>query len=294
MLRETILFLEEFLHARGTPAVAKAVVGIMSFAVLLGAVLGSTAIKSGALVAAILLITVAGIALMTSLGAERREQAVQRELLSRYCNQLDKVRPSYQILEWKETIVIRDGGDADTKLTIKLRPLGPDLFFIRMKFGCGWPQSARYRRQVKMTVRTLLVDGSSGTTLHTTLSWPKDGVVSAVIHFHEPPREGAEISVVIELHWPKRCQPLVDGSPDEFTLMFAQPVTHAVYRIVLPPGDDVYLEPIGPLDVGYDLTKTSDDLDRRIITWELSNPPVRQRAGARLELRKNQHASSRS
>ena len=126
MLRETILFLEEFLRGRGAPAVARAVVGIMSFAVLLGAVLGSAAIKSGALVAAVLLITVAGIALVANNGAERRELEMQRELLSRYTNQLDKTRAGYQILEWKETVVIGDGGDAHTKLAIRLRPLGPD------------------------------------------------------------------------------------------------------------------------------------------------------------------------
>ena len=73
MLRETILFLEEFLHGHGPPAVAKAVVGLMSFAVLLGAVLGSTAIKAGALVTVIFVITAAGIGLVTRLRAARRE-----------------------------------------------------------------------------------------------------------------------------------------------------------------------------------------------------------------------------
>ena len=72
MLREAILFLEEFLHGHGPPAVAKAVVGLMPFAVLLGAVLGSTAVKAGALVTALLVITAAGIALLTSRRTDRR------------------------------------------------------------------------------------------------------------------------------------------------------------------------------------------------------------------------------
>ncbi|MFS8104328.1 hypothetical protein LFM09_45200 [Lentzea alba] len=292
MLRDTILFLEEFLHSRGAPAVAQAVVGIMSFAVLLGAILGSTAIKSGALVAAVLLVTIAGIALVTSRRGDRRELATQQELLSRYCNQLDKTRPGYQILEWKETTVIGDRGDARTSLTVKLRPLGTDLLFVRMKFGCGWPQPTKYRRQVRMTVRNLLVDGSPGTTLHKTLSWPKDGTLAAVIHFHEPPRVDSEISFVVELDWPRKCLPLAEGAPDEFTLMFAQPVTHAVHRIVLPEGTDVYLEPIGQLDKGYDLQKGQDDTNRRTITMELFDPPVRHRAGIRLELKKEQRAAS--
>ena len=142
-------------------------------------------------------------------------------------------------------------------------------------------------------MRSLLVDGSPGTTLHKTLSWPKDGTVAAVIHFHEPPRQDSEISFAVELDWPRRCLPLAEGSPDEFTLMFAQPVTHAVYRVVLPTDSDVYLEPIGPLDGGYDLRKEQDDLNRRTITLELFDPPVRHRVGARLELRKDQRAVSR-
>lgn len=292
MLRETILFLEEFLHGRGAPAVAKAVVGIMSFAVLLGAALGSTAIKSGALVAVVLLVTIAGIALVVNRRSDRRELATQQELLSRYCNQLDKTRPGYQILEWKETTVIGDRGDACTKVTVKLRPLGTDLLFVRLKFGCGWPQPAKYRRQVKMAVRNVLVDGSPGTTLHKTLSWPRDGTLAAVIHFHEPPLHDSEISFAVELDWPRQCLPLVEGSPDEFSLMFAQPVAHAVYRVVLPTGTDAYLEPIGPLDEGYDLRKDQDDLNTRSITLELFDPPVRHRVGARLELRKEQRAVS--
>ncbi|MFD4644548.1 hypothetical protein ACFWN2_45085 [Lentzea sp. NPDC058436] len=265
----------------------------MSFAVLLGAVLGSAAIKSGALIAAVLLITITGIALVANNATERRELEKERALLARYCNQLDKTRPGYQILEWKEKIVIGERGDAHSKLTIRLRPLGPDLLFVRVKFGCGWPQQPRYRRQVKMTVRNLLVDGSPGTTLHQTLTWPKDGVLDAVIHFHEAPSENAEISFGIELDWPKRCLPLIEGSPDEFAFMFAQPVTDAVYRVVLPRGHDVYLEPIGRLDEGFELDKAWDDDERRTVTLMLTDPPLRHRAGARLELRRGQRTISR-
>ena len=81
MLRETILFLEEFLHGHGASAVVKAAVGIMSFAVLLGAALGSTAVKSGALVTVVLLITIAGIALVAARPNHPRVQAAQQELL---------------------------------------------------------------------------------------------------------------------------------------------------------------------------------------------------------------------
>ncbi|RAS64126.1 hypothetical protein C8D87_106532 [Lentzea atacamensis] len=293
MLREAILFLEEFIRGHGPPAVAKAVVGLMSFAVLLGAVLGSTAIKSGALVAAILLAATAGIVLAANRGSERRELEAHKELVSRYCNHIDKVRAGYQIREWDETMVIGDRGDAQAKVTVRLRPLRADLLFIRLKFGCGWNQPARYRHRVRMSVRNLLVDGSAGTTLQKTLSWPKDGAMTAIIHFHSPPQEDSEISFAVELDWPKRCLPLMEGSPDEFALMFAQPVAHAIYKVVLPTDTDAYVEPIGQTPDGYRLDKCQDDMRRQTITLELFDPPVRHRAGARLELVKEQRAVSR-
>jgi hypothetical protein len=85
LLRETILFLEEFLRGHGPSAVTKAAVGLMPFAVLLGAVLGNAAIKAGALVTAMLLIVVMGIALLTRRTAERRELEDHRDLVAQYC-----------------------------------------------------------------------------------------------------------------------------------------------------------------------------------------------------------------
>jgi hypothetical protein len=292
MLRETILFLEEFLRDHGPPAVAKAVVGLMSFAVLLGAVLGSTAIKSGALGAVILLVAVAGIALVTNLGVERRDLEAQKTLVSRYCNHIDKIRSAYQICEWNETLSVQDRGDTRAKVTVKLRPLQNDLLFIRLKFGCGWPQPARYRRKVELTVRSLLVDGSPGTTLHKTVSWLKDGTMTAIIHFHTPPPENSEISFSIELEWPKRCLPLTEGSPDEFTVMCRQAVTHAIYRIVLPAGADVYTESIGEASIDYRLNKHQDDAGRQTITLELSDLPARHCAGVRMQLKQRTRALS--
>jgi hypothetical protein len=292
MLREAILFLEEFLRGHGPPAVAKAVVGLMSFAVLLGAVLGSTAIKSGALVAAILLVTVAGIALVANRGTERRDLEAQKMLVSRYCDHIDKIRPAYQIREWNEILIVGDRGDTYARMTVRIRTLQSNLLFIRLKLGCGWPQPARYRRKVALTVRSLLVDGSPGTTLHKTVSWPKDGTMTAIIHFHTPPPENSEISFSIDLEWPKRCLPLIEGSPDEFSIRCLQDVVHAVYRIVLPIGTDVYMEPIGEASAECRMSRDQDHDGRQAITLELSNLPARHCVGVRMQLKQRSRALS--
>lgn len=53
MLRSFIAWLDGYLAGEDTPAVIKAIVGIMSFAVLLGTILGNDAVKSGLLVAVV-------------------------------------------------------------------------------------------------------------------------------------------------------------------------------------------------------------------------------------------------
>ncbi len=262
--------------------------GLMSFAVLLGAVLGSTAIKAGALVTAILLITAAGIALIAGRGAERRKLEEHKDLVSRYCRLLDEMQPSYEVLDWDKTAVIDERGDTHIKLKVKLRPTHENFWFVRLRFGCGWPQPGRYRHRVQLTVRNLLVDGSPGTTLRTTVSWPRDGAMAAIVHFHTPPVVNSEVSFIVDLAWPKMCAPLLDGAPDEFALQFWQPVSRATYRISLPKGTEAYVEPIGRTEAfsGFRLRRKADDSGRETIIFRLSGLPIRHRAGVRLQLRK--------
>ncbi|MCG8924224.1 hypothetical protein [Lentzea sp. CC55] len=293
MLRELILFLEEFVRGHGPPAVAKAAVGLMSFAVLMGAALGSTAVKAGALVTAVLVITAAGIALITRLKSEQRELEVHKDLVSHYCKLLDARRPSCEVLDWDETITVDERGNARTSLKIKLQAAHDDLWFVRMRFGCGWPQPSRYRHRVRTTVRNLLANGSAGTTLRTTLPWPRDGAMAAIAHFHAPPPANSEVSLTIDLVWPKRCRQLLEGAPDEFALLYWQPVKRAVYRIVLPPGVEVVVEPISKADeqTGLKWRRKVETDGKETITFKVSDLPVRQRTGIRLQLKETRRTS---
>ncbi|MET9232556.1 hypothetical protein [Lentzea sp. NPDC003310] len=292
MLRELILFLEEFIRGHGPPAVAKAAFGLMSFAVLIGAALGSTAVKAGALVTAVLVITAAGIALIGRLKSEHRGLEVHKELVSHYCRLLDTVHPSYEVLDWDETMTVDDRGNAHTSLKIKVRAVHADLYYVRMRFGCGWSQPSRYRKRVRTTVRNLLANGSAGTTLRTTLSWPKDGAMAAIAHFHAPPPANSEVSLAIDLYWPKRCKPLLDGLPDEFGLMYWQPVKRATYRVVLPKGIEVVVEPISKTEgqTGLRWRRKVDTEGRETISFKVSDLPVRQRTGIRLQLKETRRA----
>ncbi|WP_143116001.1 hypothetical protein [Lentzea xinjiangensis] len=282
-----VLFLEEFLRGHGPPAVARAAVGLMSFAVVLGAVLGSTAIKAGALVTAVLVIVTAGIALLARLGAQRRELEAHKGLVAHYCKLLDQTWPSYQVVDWDKTAVIGERGDAHVQVKIRLRATHRDFWFVRLRFGCGWPQPSHYRSRVRMTVRNLLVDGSPGTTLRTTVSWLRDGAMTAIVHFHTPPAVNSEVSFVVDLTWPRMCAPLLEGSPDEFALLFWQPVHRATYRVLLPKGTEAYVEPIGKTEAfnRFRVRRKTDGEGREAVVFRLTELPIRHRAGVRLQLK---------
>jgi hypothetical protein len=249
---------------------------------------GSTAIKASALVTAVLLLVSAGVALLAKAQSDRRELELHKELVSRYCNVIDNLQPTYRIVDWRESMTIGERGDTHTKLKVTLRSLQPELRFVRMKFGCGWPQPRRYRRRVRMTVRRLQVNGSPGTKLTETSSWLSEARMDAIIHFPAPRPQNSEVSFTVDLVWPRRCAPLSEFAPDEFTLKFKQPVEHASYQVILPKGVDCYLEPVDGCEslTGFQISKGEDGNGHKTVTVEVRDLLPRQRAGVRLELKK--------
>ena len=89
------------------------------------------------------------------------------------------------------------------------------------------------------------------------------------------------------------CAPLLDGNPDEFGLMFWQPASRATYRVLLPKGSEVYVEPMGKTAgfKGFRLRRKTDESGREVIIFRLSDPPIRHRAGVRLQLKETRRAS---
>ena len=212
--------------------------------------------------------------------------------MAQYCKFINDKWPSFQVVDWEETAVIGERGDTHSKSKIKVRAIRNDVRFIRLRFGCGWPQPSRYRRSVRMTVRNLLIDGSPGTTLRTTVSWPRAGSMAAIVHFHTPLSANSEVSFTVDLFWPKKCAPLLDGAPDEFGMMFWEPTRRVTYRVLLPKGAEAYAEPMGRTEsfAGVRLRRKVDDDGRETITCQLSDLPVRHRAGMRLQLKEAHHA----
>ena len=289
MLKRFVQWLDDLLAGEGASAVVKAVVGILSFAVLLGAVLGNTAVKAGALVAAILVLLSFGLILL----ADRKRLLRQAESHRAIISQLAVVasgdqQPAYRITDWGEFVGIESNGDARRRTTIRVEVLSKELRMVSLVQGCGWPQPARYRSRIVVAVRRLLSDDVPGASLTTTSTWVTDGKFVLIVHLSEPPLEGSDITIVVETVWPGMCAPLMrDRMPDDFTLRFVTPVRHVRYEVALPRGYDAYWEPVGFEEgrTGFDLGPAKDGNGQSIFVFEGFDLPMRHNMGMRLELK---------
>jgi hypothetical protein len=164
------------------------------------------------------------------------------------------------------------------------------MLLIRLVFGCGWDQPAQCRRNVKVSVRNLLVGDAPGTSPEVTFSWVVDGKIDMVIHFSSPSRIGSEIRFVVILDWPGKCAPLMNEITDEFVFRFLQQqVEYVRYKIVLPAGHEAYYEPIGfeGGDPNFQVDATVSDDGRSQYTFQGFSLPAGKRAGVKLELKTN-------
>ncbi len=295
MLRSFVAWLDQYLTGEGPSAVLRAVLGLLSFAALLGALLGSSAVKAGVIVAVLLAMLSAALLLVADRRSIRSELGVYRTLLSHYGRVIDQMHPAYQVISWDQTAyVVNDRGDTNEFATLRLRILSPGMYFVRLIFGCGWPQPPRCRRRVNLSVRNLLDDGIPGTTPKYTRSWLTDGKFDLMIHLQKPPREGSEIRLVVAMDWPGKCQPLMNRKIDDFGFNFVHSVEFVRYRIVLPLGREAYYEPIGfePGDPSFRIDASLGDDGRSQYTFTGVDLQMRRTVGVRLEVKSEENAGS--
>lgn len=267
MLRSFVTWLDSYVAQQGAPAVVGGLVGIMSFAGLLGTVLGSQMVRVGAFVGAGLLVIAGILLLLADRRRLRREFGVQRDLLAKYCDFVIDHRhePLVLISDWQQVVYVRRNGDVREVITIKATALREDLHFIRFKAGCEWNQPQKYRDKVKVRARSLKVNGSAGPHWTVTRSWPSDGRMRILVHLHSPVRRGQEIRLEMERMWPGKCWPMMcDSAIDNFVfsttkLMQIQEVT---YRVVLPKGFSAVYWPLGFGDEEAGECDIEEELDR--------------------------------
>ena len=293
MFKSFIAWLDFYISRENPASVLKSLVGLMAFAGLLGTIFGNQAIRVGAFVVVIVFVVSIILMLLADRRRSTQELGTYRKLLVRYC---DFVRdnssdPLVSVESWDQTVYLRPNGDVREVLVIKAIALRERVYFVRLTAGSRWEQPERYRRNVEVAARGLTVNGTSGTRWNVTTSWTSSQKMTAVLHLHEPVKQGEEIHFEVVRLWPGKCRPLMrDHAAEEFifrstNLLVPRQVN---YTIVLPEGCEAIHEPIGQQhpDVNLVVLPHRDKEGRSVFAWSAELVPPDTAVGIRLELSK--------
>lgn len=286
MLRSFVAWLDDYLAGREPAAVVRAVIGIMSFATLLGVILGSTAIKLGALVTVLLIFLSIMLILLRDRRRLTRELEEYDHVVTRYGDAItDHREPAMRMKRLEHLMIVDRNGDVREFIKMQVIALKKELLFIPHRAGPGWAQPMSQLRKIKVEVRSLSIDGTPGTKWFLTRSW-RDGKLNLLAHLNSPAPMGSEVSYEIIREWPGKCIPMMRlREPESFTYDYTRPIDYLRYVVVLPPGVDVYCDPIGFAEGtnGYSLTTDTNAEGRTQVTLVVTDVSVDRKVGMRLE-----------
>lgn len=292
MFKGFIAWLDSYISREEPSTVLKAMIGLMAFAGLLGTIFGSQTIRVGAFVVVIVLVASVMLLLLADRRRLKRAYETDRALLTRYCEFLieNSSEPAVCIEAWKQRVYILPNGDTREVLTLKTLALREKVPFIRLTAGCRWNQPEKYRRDVKVTARSLTASGLPGPRWNVTSPWISTQKMTSILHLHEPISRGETILFEVTRTWPAKCLPLMrDREVEEFSIR----TTHLLeiqlieYSIVLPSGFDAAYELVGSAEPNVQLSAETeyDKEGRRVFSWHTGKVPAWTQVGIRLELK---------
>lgn len=290
MFKSFIDWLDSYISREEPSAIVKAIVGLMAFASLLGAIFGNQAIRAGAFATVIIFAVSAILALLGDRRRLKHAYDMHRMLLARYCDFVidNSPEPLISVEAWRQKVYIQPNGDVREVLTLKAIALRKEVYFIRLKAGSEWEQPEKYRRGVKIVARSLTVNGVSGPRWNITTSWLSAQKMSPILHLHQPAKRDQEIFFEVIRSWPAKCLPLVRGEPEEFIFHTSRllEIQHVEYAVILPGGFDAVYDLIGSEEPGVQLVANTerDHEGRRVFVWHADKVPTRTKVGIRLEL----------
>lgn len=289
MRKSFLEWLRDYAVHAGLVGLVEGMLAVVAFGGVLSALLGSVAIKAGAMFA-VVFAALGLIALLSFNQMELKHQLeLHQNLVARYCTTIaDRSNHAYRTLYWRDVFVISPNGDVHETITVRATVECEKLDFYKIFTGPGWNQSQRYRDRVRVNVRSLEVGGEGGARREVTKSWSDAGNLEIIAHFGEPALRGSEVSLQVELDWPGRCIPLIRRRvPEDFALTFHGSPEYVEYLIVLPVGLDTYHEVIGLVrgrDT-FELDRSGGDgrsVEIRLVTRDME---PKQRVGLRLDLK---------
>jgi hypothetical protein len=255
----------------------------------LSAIFGSSTLKAGAVVAAILGILGLFILLAANRTEWRRRSDIDKRLIRHYCDELkERYEHAWSITSWTCVTTIASNGDAHVVINCTAAVECELLDFFSIWDGPnwdGWPE--RLRRKVRVKVRRLSDEQANGTRPDVTASWMGRNRLQILIHLGRPARRGDTVGMAAEIEWPARCLPLAKGeSAEEFVQGFPLLVQLAKNTVILPRGYEACFETIGLDRRTDDYTITSDfnhsgQLETTLVTRNIAGG---RRIGLRLDL----------
>jgi hypothetical protein len=292
MFKSFVTWLDSYIAQRGTPGVVGDLVGVLSFAGLLGTVFGSQMVRAGAFVAAGLLVVVGILFLLADRRHLKRDYHVYRELLAQYCDFLIDHRPEplVQVNEWDQTVYLQRNGDVRERLIIKAVALREEVHFIRFYAGSEWEQPEKHRNRVWVNARSVKVNGKPGPHWNVTKSWLSSKRMAMIVHLRPPITHHETICFEIERFWPRKCQPFMrDGQADEFYFHTGKvmQIDKVTYRVVFPGKFNVSYDAIGFRDdpaTGAFITSDRDGDGRTVVTLHVDHLPADADYGMKLDM----------
>jgi hypothetical protein len=289
VLKRFLLWIEEYMSSVGIISLAGSVIGVLAFGGVLSALIGSTAIKAGMLVAVILTVIIFYGVLLASLRASFRQNTANKRLLAHYCSILKETLDyALHISYWDQVAIVEKNGDTRENVTIHATVDCKELYFFRLRFGPAWSQPEKYLKRVTVNVRTVLLDGVGGTRWDVTTSPLTDGRLELLAHFHAPAPRGTDIRITLDWVWPGKCIPLMRyREPDVFKVHFTQLIEYVRYSVVLPGGEDAFFDPVGfdATNKDYTITSAKNSQGNAEVVFSGRNVPPDQRVGMRLDLK---------
>lgn len=252
--------LQDYVVYTGVLGVVEVALGALALAGLLGALLGRNDAVRAFSVVVVLLGLLALFGLLVANRVEwRRRVEVDRRLLRNYCDTLEKRHgQQWQVKSWVQEVDVRPNGDVFERISVTVVVECDLLDFCSFTNGPNWDWPDRYRPKVKVKVRSVEVGYEGGTRFDYTSTWLSRSRLKTMVHLNEPAPRGSEISFVVDLEWPAKCAPLMQGySADKFVVAFSRPLEFAQYVVVLPADYRVCFDKIGLIQGRNDYTLVS-------------------------------------
>lgn len=288
-MRRFLDWLDEYLADVGVVGAAEVCFGILALCGTFSLIFAPKSIEPISVAAVLVGLTGLMTLVIAGRASYRRRIEIDQNLLVRYCEVLsDQMQSSWRLLKWEQHTVINNQGDARQTISASGAVKSFKLSYYRIRVGAGWNQPQKFRKSVRVHVRSIELEGVPGAQAELTTVWLPSGRLEALVHFPRPLSRNKRFNVVVVLDWPGKCRPLMkDRAPDDFRYVASRHLEELAYTVVLPPGVDATCDPLGfvPEEEPDYTLKERRNSDQLEVEFRARNVKPNRIIGMRLDLK---------